>query len=66
MYNETVNIEYTDINECVKQNPELNKFQIMKVLKGKIKTHKGYFFKLKDEDIVQLNRNIKGYEQNNR
>lgn len=44
--------EYSSVNECVKSNPNLSASQINRVLKGIIRTHKGYIFKYKDEDIV--------------
>lgn len=44
--------EYDSINKCVEKNPKLKASQINRVLKGKIKTHFGYSFKLRDEDIV--------------
>lgn len=42
--------EYSSINECVKENPQLKSSQINRVIKGIIKSHKGYTFK--DKDIV--------------
>lgn len=45
-------IEYSSVKECVKENKELKASQINRVLKSIIKTHKGYTFKYKDEDIV--------------
>lgn len=44
--------EYNNVNECVKQNPSLKSSQISRVLKNIIRTHKGWCFKYKDEDIV--------------
>lgn len=44
--------DYSDVNACVKENPELQASQINRVLKGIIKSHKGYIFKYKDKDIV--------------
>lgn len=44
--------EFSSINECVKEYTQFDKSQIMRVLKKVIKSHKGYSFKLKDEDIV--------------
>lgn len=48
--------EYASINECVEYNPTLKASQINRVLKNIIKTHLGYTFRYKDEDIVQLNQ----------
>lgn len=45
--------EFNCVNDCVKEYPELSKSQINRVLNKVIKSHKGYFFKFKDEDIVQ-------------
>lgn len=47
---------YESINQCVKEHSEFDKSQIMRVLKKIIKTHKGYSFKFKDEDIVSFNQ----------
>lgn len=44
--------EYSSVLECVKENPDLSTSQINRVLKKIIKSHKGYCFKYKDEDIV--------------
>ena len=44
--------EYESINECIKENPELSSSQINRVLRHTIKSHKGFIFKYKDEDIV--------------
>lgn len=44
--------EYESINSCIKENPELSSSQINRVIQGIIKSHKGYIFKYKDEDIV--------------
>ena len=44
--------EYASVNECVEENPDLSSSQINRVLKNTIKSHKGYCFKYKDEDIV--------------
>ena len=46
---------FDSINDCVEKYSELDKSQIMRVLKKVIKSHKGYVFKFKDEDIVCLN-----------
>ena len=48
--------EFNSINECIEKFPTLHKSQIMRVLKKVIKSHKGYVFKFKDEDIVQANQ----------
>lgn len=49
-------IKYNNVTECVKQNPKLTASQINRVLKGTIRTHKGYTFKYinnsQDKDIV--------------
>lgn len=47
---------FKSINECLEEYPQFSKSQIMRVLKKIIKSHKGYSFKLKDEDIVCLNQ----------
>lgn len=39
--------EYNSVVECQKANPELKVSQISRVLKGIIKSHKGYTFKMK-------------------
>lgn len=44
--------EYNSVKECVYDNPQLKTSQISRVLKNTIKSHKGYIFKYKDEDIV--------------
>lgn len=44
--------EYNSVKECVHDNPQLKTSQISRVLKNTIKSHKGYVFKYKDEDIV--------------
>jgi len=46
---------YESINECTQENPNLDKSQIMRVIRKIIKTHKGFKFKFKDEDIVSSN-----------
>lgn len=53
--NEIVIKKYENITECVKDNPNLTASQINRVLKGVIKTHKGYIFRYdnsQDKDIV--------------
>lgn len=44
--------EFDSVKDCVKKYPQLSTSQISRVLKHIIKTHKGYKFKYKDEDIV--------------
>ena len=46
--------EYSSINECVNSNPQykFTSSQIQRVCKHIIKSHKGFVFKFKDEDIV--------------
>lgn len=44
--------EFKSINECIKEHSELSSSQINRVLRGVIKSHKGFVFKYKDEDIV--------------
>lgn len=48
--------EYNCVNDCVKENPSLSASQINRVLNKIIKTHKGFIFTYKDEDIVQSNQ----------
>lgn len=51
----TVIKKYESVTDCVKENPNLTSSQINRVLKGVIKTHKGYIFKYddsQDKDIV--------------
>lgn len=46
---------YMNVKKCVEENPNLQTSQINKVLKGKMKTHKGWHFKYddsQDKDIV--------------
>lgn len=43
---------FNNLNECIKIHPEWSKRQIQKCLNNKIKTHKGYKFKYKIDDIV--------------
>lgn len=52
MFNTKERFEYDNINECIKNNPDFSASQINRVLSGKIKKHRGYSFKYKDEDIV--------------
>lgn len=47
--------KYKSVSECIKENPKLVSSQINRVLKGVIKTHKGYTFEYdnsQDKDIV--------------
>jgi len=53
--NGTVIKKYESVSECVKENSNLTSSQINRVLKGIIKTHKGYTFEYdnsQDKDIV--------------
>lgn len=53
--NKVVIKKYENITECIKDNPNLKASQINRVLKGVIKTHKGYIFRYddsQDKDIV--------------
>lgn len=52
MFNKTLTKEYDCINDCIKDNPKMKAPQINRVLRGQIKSHLGYSFKFKDEDIV--------------
>lgn len=45
-------VEYENIVKCIEANPKLQAPQINRVLRGKIKSHFGYRFKYKGEDIV--------------
>lgn len=44
--------EYDSIRTCVKQNPQLKGSEINRVLKGILKSHRGFVFKYKDEDMI--------------
>lgn len=44
--------EFESINKCIEKYSQLSSSQINRVLRGVIKSHKGYIFKYKDEDIV--------------
>lgn len=44
--------KFESIDECVLKYPNLSKSQINRVLKGIIRSHRGYIFKYKDKDIV--------------
>lgn len=48
--------EYNCVNDCVKENPNLSASQINRVLNKVIKSHKGYIFTYKDEDMIQSNQ----------
>lgn len=52
MFNKTLTKEYDCINDCIKDNPKMKAPQINRVLRGQIKSHLGYSFKFRDEDIV--------------
>lgn len=54
MYDKNGNLleSFNSVKECVKKYSELSTSQISRVLKGIIKSHKGYVFKYKDDDIV--------------
>lgn len=43
---------YCNIQDCVNNNSELDYSQISRVIRGIIKSHKGYYFKRQDKDIV--------------
>lgn len=44
--------DFDSINKCIEEYPDLSSSQINRVLTNIIKSHKGYVFKYKDEDIV--------------
>jgi hypothetical protein len=44
--------EYKSVQDCVNENSGLKASQINRVLQKIIKSHKGYIFEYKDEDIV--------------
>lgn len=54
MYDSDMNFikEFDCVLDCKKEHPEFVTSQINRVLKGICKTHHGYIFKYKDEDIV--------------
>lgn len=58
MFDKDMNLikEYDCVNDCVKENPNLSASQINRVLNKIIRTHKGYIFTYKDEDMVQSNQ----------
>lgn len=44
--------DFECVKQCVKEYPDLSVSQINRVLNNTIKSHRGYTFKYKDEDIV--------------
>lgn len=44
--------EFDCVKQCISEYPELSASQINRVLNNTIKSHKGYTFRYKDEDIV--------------
>lgn len=54
MYDKNGNIikEFDCVKQCVSEYPELSASQINRVLNNTIKSHKGYSFRYKDDDIV--------------
>lgn len=54
MYDKKGNLiaEYESVEKCIIENTKLQSGQINRVLKGLIKSHKGYVFKYKDEDMI--------------
>lgn len=47
-----IETEYVSIKKCIEINPEFSSKGIKDVIRGINKTHKGYKFRWKDEDIV--------------
>ena len=47
-----IETEYASIKKCIEINPEFSSKGIKNVIRGINKTHKGYKFRWKDEDIV--------------
>lgn len=47
-----IETEYASIKKCIEINPEFSSKGIKDVIRGINKTHKGYKFRWKDEDIV--------------
>ena len=47
-----IETEYESIKKCIEINPEFSSKGIKNVIRGISKTHKGYKFRWKDEDIV--------------
>lgn len=52
MIKDDLETEYESIKKCIEINPELSSKGIKNVLRGINKTHKGYKFRWKDNDIV--------------
>lgn len=54
MYDKNGNIikEFDCVKQCVSEYPNLSASQINRVLNNTIKSHKGYVFRYKDDDIV--------------
>lgn len=54
MYDKQGNVikEFDCVKQCISEYPKLSASQINKVLNNTIKSHKGYTFRYKDEDIV--------------
>lgn len=54
MYDKQGNIikEFDCVKQCISEYPELSATQVNRVLNNTIKSHKGYTFRYKDEDIV--------------
>lgn len=54
MYDKQGNVikEFDCVKQCISEYPELSASQVNRVLNNTIKSHKGYTFRYKDEDIV--------------
>lgn len=54
MYDKQGNIikQFDCVKQCISEYPELSASQVNRVLNNTIKSHKGYIFRYKDEDIV--------------
>ena len=54
MYDKQGNVikEFDCVKQCISEYPELSATQVNRVLNNTIKSHKGYTFRYKDEDIV--------------
>lgn len=54
MYDKQGNVikEFDCVKQCISEYPKLSASQINRVLNNTIKSHKGYTFRYKDEDIV--------------
>lgn len=54
MYDKQGNVikEFDCVKQCISEYPELSTSQVNRVLNNTIKSHKGYTFRYKDEDIV--------------